>query len=370
VPAMPANTVDLIGFFSFLFQCAADERFNAETLLLAMKEAGIDGPLDGPVYRFIVPRMKSALQARAGRVQFLFDPSRARVGPGRVDTFDSFKYEQFAYFYKLHNEAISPDEIYGVVDFPSVWNQAKREGLNLHWDGNNTSVRERNFSAAIGAGGEPPTIDIDRLFRTERWLATLPPPAYPFAIDSALAERGEPIYRQRCYRCHDFGGDKVGQVFPLAAIGTDRSRLDSYTPFLLEAQKDYTKGFFWSFRHFRKTDGYASHPLDGVWARAPYLHNGSVPTMWDLLTPEAARPKTFAVGGDIYDQKNMGFVHDASSGMQVFDTSMRGNSNRGHTGPVYGTDLGDDEKRALIEYLKTYDGTDHGAPGAREPSSK
>lgn len=369
IAGMPANTLDLRAFFQFLFDCARDPRFNVGEILAAMDRAGLAGPLDGPIFRLVIPRLKNGLLERAEKLSFLFEPDYPPFGPGRVNTFDSFKYDQFAYYYRAHDQQIGPDEIYGTVDFPSVWNQAPREGLNLHWDGNNTSVRERNFSAAIGAGATPPDMDIPRIFRIEAWLRSLPPPAYPWPVDREKAMRGQDIYRRQCSACHDFGGQQVGQVIPIAEIGTDRSRLDSYTQFLLEAQLDYTKGYFWSFTHFRKTDGYASQPLDGVWARAPYLHNGSVPTMWDLLSPAEERPQAFTIGGDVYDQEKMGFVHAVLTGAHgsgytrndgisysgnafVLDTGLRGNGNQGHD---YGTDLSDDEKRALIEYFKWQD---------------
>jgi hypothetical protein len=87
--------------------------------------------------------------------------------------------------------------------------------------------------------------------------------------------------------------------------------------------------------------------MAGAWARSPYLHNGSVRTMWDLLTPPNQRPKSFKVGSRLYDSKAMGFADDGSF---TFDTTQSGNSNAGHN---YGTDLSDSEKRDLIEYLKT-----------------
>jgi cytochrome c5 len=372
VAGMPANTLNLLAFFQFLFRCAGDDRFNAAAVLEALRAAGLDEPLDGPIYRVVVPRMKEALLERAERVRFFSEPGYPPFGPGRVNTFDTFKFDQFAYYYQEHGRRPGPDEIYGTVDFPSVWNQAARHGLNAHWDGNNSSVRERNFSAAIGAGAKPPDMDIPRLFRIEAWLERLPAPKYLFPIVEARAKMGEKIYRDRCFRCHDFRGDQIGNVIDVAQIGTDRHRLDSYTQFLLEAQQDYTKGFSWAFTHFTKTDGYANHPLDGIWCRAPYLHNGSVPTMWDLLTPAERRPEAFTTGSDVYDQEKMGFVHETLSGSPesgyrradgtpyrgadfVLDTNLRGNGRQGHSGPAYGTDLSDDEKRALIEYFKWQD---------------
>ena len=372
ISAMPANTVDLFAFFKFLFDCAADNRFNADNILAAMDRAGLREPFDRLIYRVAVPRMKEGLVARAKELAVFVEPGYPKFGKGRVNTFDSFKYDQFAYYYKEHNQPISPEEIYGTVDFPSIWNQNPREGLRLHWDGNTTSLRERNFSAAIGAGATPPTIDVDRVFRIEAWLKTLPPPAYPFSINGELAKQGAGVYARMCFGCHDFKGGQIGQVIPLEQIKTDRHRVDSYTQFLLEAQKDYTKGYFWAFTHFTKTYGYATQPLDGIWARAPYLHNGSVPSMWDLLTPAEQRPQVFTRGSDVYDQQNMGFVHEVLRGSAeagysrldgtpytgvefVYDTRLVGNGGQGHSGPVYGTELSDGEKRALIEYFKWQD---------------
>lgn len=95
-------------------------------------------------------------------------------------------------------------------------------------------------------------MDVDRLFRIEAWLRALPPPAYPFSINEKLAKLGADVYARMCFGCHDFKGGQIGQVIPLEQIKTDRHRVDSYTQFLLEAQKDYTKGYFWAFTHFTK----------------------------------------------------------------------------------------------------------------------
>ena len=112
------------------------------------------------------------------------------------------------------------------------------------------------------------------------------------------------------------------------------------------------------FAHFRKTYGYANLPLDGLWLRAPYLHNGSVPTLHHLLEPAAQRPQTFYRGNDLIDARNVGFVWDAASDQGrsffLFDTRVPGNSNEGHDGAAYGTTLSDADKEALLEYLKTF----------------
>jgi hypothetical protein len=104
---------------------------------------------------------------------------------------------------------------------------------------------------------------------------------------------------------------------------------------------------------------YKARPLDGIWATAPYLHNGSVPTLNDLLKPPAQRPTQFSVGTRVYDPVNVGYVTRPDSPGNVFTYKTRdpqgfpipGNSNQGHD---YGiSSLTDAQRRALLEYLKS-----------------
>ena len=106
--------------------------------------------------------------------------------------------------------------------------------MNLHWDGNNVSLEERNRSAAMGTGITPPTGDRQSLKRVADWLRNLAAPPYPFKIDKDLAGQGAPIYKNYCAGCHgadgkDFRGEYAGKVVPIGDIGTDEHRLDSYT---------------------------------------------------------------------------------------------------------------------------------------------
>ncbi|MBV9908935.1 MAG: hypothetical protein JOY52_15405 [Hyphomicrobiales bacterium] len=98
---------------------------------------------------------------------------------------------------------------------------------------------------------------------------------------------------------------------------------------------------------------YAARPLYGIWAAAPYLHNGSVPTLYHLLLPPDQRPKTFALGAREYDPVKLGFVVDTACSAQdcLVDTRETGNGNGGH---LWGTDLAESDRMALLEYLKTY----------------
>ena len=217
----------------------------------------------------------------------------------------------------------------------------------------NQPRRKRGGCAAIGAGATEDSIDLASLDRIAEWTLDLPPPAVPAErVDRAAAERGAPIYRAACSRCHDLGGSEVGKVTPLAQIGTDPERVNSFTAELAEKMNTLGTGKPWKFSHFRKTEGYANMPLDGVWLRAPYLHNGSVPNLRALLFPEE-RPAVFYRAYDVYDWERVGFVSEGPEAEKEgvrFDTSLRGNSNSGH---MYGTDLPAEDREALIEYLKT-----------------
>ena len=364
--AMGANTFDFRAFMRFLFATGEDRRFTPQDILRQIKiirerEGLGDLPLiDRLELRFYgIYYMRERILALRDRLSFVAE--QPEWGPGRVDTFNPLK----AYF-NFPPAQLAKEERIGTTDFPTIWNQGQRETLkmNLHWDGNNVSLEERNRSAAMGTGITPPTGDRRSLKRVADWLRNLAAPPYPFAVDKKLAAQGAPIYKQYCAGCHgadgkDFRGADVGKVVPIAEIGTDRHRLDSYTYDVAVNQNLIFAGYEGErFSHFRKTFGYANSPLDGVWLRAPYLHNGSVPTLRDLLEPSANRPKTFYRGYDVYDQKKVGFVSNVGEegGRKYFlyNTDEPGNSNQGHEGKRYGTELPAASKDALVEYLKTF----------------
>ena len=393
VLGMPANRYNQGAWVKFLFAAANDERFTGDRFVRKIRELEKErrkviaqgklagprlppelGPLDEKIFkRFVVPLMRTRLLALKDRLGFI--PFET-WGPGRVYTFNAPKA-----LLNFPMDKAPEKEKLGNAELPSVWNQEGRKGLQLHWDGNNTSVDERNLSAGFAAT-IPPTLDKCALRRIARFLETLQPPAFPpDKIDRSKAERGRPLYAEYCARCHGaprppFGaaGELVGTVVPIDKIGTDRWRLDSYTPELAKAQNELyamyplpgstacpgdpaSKDYPARFTHFRKTQGYANSPLDGIWLRAPYLHNGSVPNLRALLEPSERRPAEFWTGYDVYDYQNVGFVTSGPAAEAQgwhYDTRRPGNGNQGHEGRAYGTELPADEKDALIEYLKTF----------------
>ena len=424
VLGMPANLFNLYDFEQFVFQCAKGDRFNALNIIPEIKALGGDVGWFNLINQYLVYPITIWVMKDA--IQFLesitgFSVLQPKWGPGRNDTFTNNKnllYGELRVRSLQGNPMLDwwktgkmhPEDI-GTVDFPSTWLQAKRKvrsdggAMQLHWDGNNDMVEERNLNASLATGALPPVIDHESIECIESWMETLEPPKYMFPIAQALAKKGASVYDEYCAECHgrsgrDFEGKKVGFVTPTDEIGTDRYRLDNYTEILAlnmattyaeqkrtlrphkcpggptyqptpyrtagggntaygrAAAIEEEEGTY-RYKHFRKTNGYANMPLDGVWLRAPYLHNGSVPTLRDLLEPSEKRPKVFYRGNDVYDPKNVGFVATESRDTNdraffKFETDIPGNGNQGHEGPAFGTDLTPEEKDALIEYLKTF----------------
>jgi mono/diheme cytochrome c family protein len=363
VPGMPSNNLDLYRFIRFILDAGIDERLKPQTLIPAMQAAGADfGFVERKLWQYyVIPRVREGFIERRSRLQGLL-AAQTPWGLGRVDTFNPYKVVQM----EMPLAAIAPNERNGASDFPSIFLQKPREGMQLHWDGNNPSLDERNLSAALGAGVTPDTVDHAAIRRVKDWLLDLRPPKSPHRGDAAAAERGRALYMTNCAACHGyqgsdgyvFEGAKLGKVDPIATLRTDPGRLDSYTEAFRQRQlAELFAGTPYQFKRFVKTDGYADMPLDGLWLRGPYLHNGSVPTLRALLAPPAQRPVTFLRGSDVIDGRNGGFesapcdpARPPTSGF-CYDTRLPGNGNGGH---LYGTTLSPAEKNDLIAYLLTF----------------
>jgi mono/diheme cytochrome c family protein len=342
--AAASHQLDLWAYFNFLFECGASPNFTVDRVMAEIESMTKLSPAEKVFYRIAIQRTPAKLAAQKAVLSWIGE--RPQWGPGRVDTFNPYR--------SLIFHVPVPKSSIGTADFMTVWSQDSRSGLFVHWDGNNPSVEERNLSAALGAGATPATLDMPRLNRVRKWLWDVRPPAYPFPVDYQLAAAGKPLYAQQCAYCHDPQGKDYGKVTPNEYIGTDPNRSDAFDAEMAGLMNRIGEGYPWRFRNFRPTGGYANHPIDGAWLRAPYLHNGSVPSLRALLSPPAARPRTFYKGNDVYDQKDLGFVSTQASSngrrLFAFDTAEPGNGNGGHD---YGTTLTPPQTDALLEYLKT-----------------
>lgn len=346
VPGGPAHELDLEGFQWFLYNAAISPKFNPDTLMAAIQKRHPMGAIDAFVYRnIIIPAAQSAFVDQ--RQSYLWQQhDRPAQGRGRTDTFNTTK---------LAVLKMPDDGSIGTTDLPQTWNQGRRRDMWLHWDGNNNSIEQRNFAAAMAVGATPYSVRPDSFKRVTDFLWKLDAPKYPFSIDAAKAQQGAAVFQQQCASCHAWGSKMVGQVNDKVNVGTDKHRLNSFTQGLVDAFHQIAEAPF-RFTAYRKTQEYSNIPLDGIWARGPYLHHGAVPTLWDLLQTPDKRPKQFYRGYNVLDPVKVGFVSEGPEAAKdgfLYDTTQPGNGNGGH---LYGTQLSDADKWALIEFLKTDDG--------------
>jgi mono/diheme cytochrome c family protein len=195
------------------------------------------------------------------------------------------------------------------------------------------------------------------------YISSVEPPKYPYPIDEKLAERGRVAFHRVCVECHGtYGpsGSYPERRVPIDEVRTDRVRLDALSPAHRDAYGQSWFADFGKLANVNEPDGYVAPPLDGLWASAPYFHNGSVPTLWHVLHP-SERPIVWKRQADGYDPVRVGpqietFVDlppDAQAGWQrrqYFDTRAFGKSAAGHDFP---SALSEAEKQAVLEYLKT-----------------
>ena len=356
-PAAASHQTGEQEYLRFLIAAASDPRFTADTILAEIAKNTRLSFMDRLLYRFaIIPGTRRGLLEQRDRSTWMH--SRPDWGRGRIDPFNPVKFG-------ILKQPI--DETIGNSDMMPLWNLARRDGTAYHWDGLSTSLREVVQSSALGDGATKRWTERDfakwdsteardrsSLRRVMNYIGSLPAPAYPFPIDRTLAATGAAIFKAQCAQCHEHGTGRTGTVIPLAEIGTDRHRADMWTTGAVQAYNAYGEGYAWKFSGFKKQEGYAALPLDGLWLTAPYLHNGSVPTLTDLLAPVAERPRLFWRGYDVYDRERLGFVTDGDEARRAgtpIDIGKPGNSNAGHT---YGTTLMPEDKRALLEFLKTF----------------
>lgn len=339
----PANKLNLQGYVRFLGDAASDPKFNADVIMNELKYYYDFSWLDKLLYRFIIiPQTKKALIKQ--KQEFAWMDSRPDWGPGRIEAFNPIKFRLLK---------LPVDDTIGTSDLVPLWNEKQHEGFAFHWDGSETSLSETVQTGVIGNGVSKDAVNLADIERVENFIKEVPAPKYPFAINQELAAQGSKIFDSNCASCHAFGGERTGSVIPVEEVGTDRYRVDMWTQQAADEYKKLAKSYSFNLDNLHKTNGYLSVSLEGLWLRAPYLHNGSVPSLPDLLEKPENRPQVFYRGYDVYNPDQVGFVSEGKEAEKFgfkYDTSVAGNSNQGHT---YGTDLSAQDKQKLIEYLKT-----------------
>jgi hypothetical protein len=245
------------------------------------------------------------------------------------------------------------------VDVPPWWRMGKKNAMFYTAGGRGDHARIMMSASALCTDSVEQAAAIDAWFGDVRaFIGSLEPPAWPFALDTALAERGRGVFESTCSECHGRYGDD-GE-YPNWVVSIDEVGTDDY----LARGEAWAGGRFsdWFNRSFygetarlEPQVGYVAPPLDGVWASAPYLHNGSVPSIAALLE-SPVRPTYWRRTFDStdYDPATLGWRYETLDGKAndpaVYDTTQLGYSNRGHT---FGDALTADERFAVLEFLKT-----------------
>lgn len=262
--------------------------------------------------------------------------------------------------------AMPKRHIHHDMDAPPWWHFSKRP--NIYIDGfAEKGHRGLMQFTLIPENGPEVFREREENFRdVAAYLTSLEPPQYPAAVDQTLAGQGRVVFESNCASCHGtYGenGDYPNLRIPLDEIGTDPVRLTALT---VEGRQKYADSWF---AHAGEPDqqdtvvdpdGYVAPPLDGVWASPPYLHNGSVPTLWHMLHPED-RPVVWRRVDRGLDEDKVGFKIEVVDGVPAgekdvamrrsyFDTRKFGKSADGHD---YPSTLSESEKTAVLEYLKT-----------------
>ena len=351
VPTGPNHTLNLQAFFRFVVDCAKDPRFNPDEVLSEIDRHTKLSLIDRLIYRYLlIPITKKRLLEREEQFKWVYRADFPLWGRGRDDAMNLTKY------FLLR---VPMDNSIGPTDMPSVWNLKKykpEKGMLMNLAGDSHDARSVIVDSALGLlGAEPHNREdfLEHVAWLEKYLGEISAPKYPFPVDEALAKTGKDVFDRNCARCH--ASERTGTRVPVEEAGTDRERLGTWSKQAAIESNKVVRGFGIERKGLVEIDpsGYIAAFLDGIWLRAPYLHNGSVPTLRDMLKPVAERPKVFYRGYDVYDPVNVGFITQGPEAQRVgtkFDVSERASGNQGHE---FGATLPAAEKNALIEYLKT-----------------
>jgi mono/diheme cytochrome c family protein len=245
---------------------------------------------------------------------------------------------------------------------PPWWNFKKKARIYADAFAPKTPRQLMPFARSLAASDEQFHALESNFVHIYQYIEELEVPKYPFAINRDLASRGEVLFEQTCSECHGtYGadGEFPNIVVPIEEVGTDSRRFQAISQRQREAGNEGWLQYFGEHPLTVESAGYLAQPLDGIWASAPYFHNGAAPTLWAVVNP-SQRPKVWRRSENGYDTLKVGLeVEELQSVPQnlsarqrrmYYDTSHVGNDAGGHTFPDV---LDVEEKTAVIEYLKT-----------------
>ena len=245
------------------------------------------------------------------------------------------------------------------TDVPPLWNVKKKGALYYMGLGRGDFSKHLMQACLLGIHDSTDAREVQRNFvDVLAWLNELTPPQYPHPIDQQLALKGATLFEDNCSKCHGTYGEEEeypNKIVPIHEVKTD----SLYAAYALKSPVGdwYNQSWFHDtppFAEGKASYGYMAPPLDGVWITAPYLHNASIPTLEALLNSKK-RPTYWKRSMDShdYDYAAVGWQFEEvnqGGGKKTFDTTIPGFSNVGHT---FGDDFTENERKAVIEYLKT-----------------
>lgn len=397
-------------------------------------------PEDAPLGNELERRMDFLAKFATGTPKKTFQDGKwttfheTLAGYGRIDAFVN------AFNITLRKKRERADAS-APLGYPAIWGIQDKK--YIHYTANTNSVLLRNVGQAMGGGAIllddkwNSTVNIPNLHRLENLMYKLEAPKWEdvfknegagFKISETKAQRGRVVFKNNCASCHQPQNIEHSYDIPLMDYGVHKQKDIGTDPELakqivkpiqpLSDPESYPKKYYeletrgivesyfkrnnvdratqemYSFRSYRgdewyrdtKIDlpesSYTTRDLSGIWATAPFLHNNSVPTLWDLLQKKSKRPVVFRQGLQFFDPHKVG-SKNSEMGLndcvrphrkdykwdeyQCLDTRLRGNSNAGHE---FGTDLSDEEKWDLIEYLKVMAPFEAGRNPASEKHGK
>ncbi|HET9989109.1 MAG TPA: c-type cytochrome, partial [Kofleriaceae bacterium] len=247
------------------------------------------------------------------------------------------------------------------VDVPPWWRMAKKTTMFYGTAGRGDHARIMMAASLLCTDSVEEAQKIDAAFVDVRaWIETLDAPKWPYTIDGDLAAKGQTVFEATCARCHGTygdGGSYPNELVPLADVGTDPLLANGSTQFAARFVTWFDSSFWGDISRLEPQPGYIAPPLDGIWASAPYFHNGSVPTL-DAILDSSKRPAAWkrSFNSNDYDATAVGWQfavapgHAEQADPRVYDTAEQGYGNGGH---VFGDGLAATDRAAVLEYLKT-----------------
>lgn len=344
-------------------------------------------------------------------IRYAMNATAVPYGYGRLDAFGQIFNAVTVEALRIPENKHAPD---APTSFPVLWDASHLNTVQWNASAPNQEPGPlaQNSTTALAVYGTvdvlghsltyPSSIQLRNLGGIQKTFYQLVSPKWPETVanklDASLVATGKPLYDKHCLQCHSLVENvdakrKLNAVLvPITEVGTDPRMASNFANAKVKTgELEGKRSFVFVGKKFGKEESaldvvmhvtvgamahhpmdslvsvieefahvnsppvndalvYKARPINGVWASAPYLHNGSVPTVYDLLLPVAQRPTQFYVGNRELDIVKVGYKTEQTEASSLFDTSLAGNANTGHE---YGTQLNEAERMALLEYVKS-----------------